>query len=157
MIKSKLRIGYIIFTIILIFIMSAILTFSLLAFCFPETPLIGFILLFLLVMTILLYLIYSECKQITIDPKRGYLKWTSLFHPQGKIIYLSNLTGIIRTVQTSKLMERPVVNLVDRDKRICLRINGFFCKNTEELAAALNLPEIKNFTQNIFTGVIRIE
>ncbi len=157
MVKSKLKIGYIIFLSLLALILSALFAFSFSIFFSEYLPLFLILLFNGAIIILLIYGIFLDCNYIVVDKRRGYLKWKSLFQLHSKWIELNDLTGYVITLERSKIMERRVVHLVNKDRKVILKISGFFCKNIDEILSVLNLPEETNYGQNPLTRKVYIK
>ncbi len=168
MIRSKFKIGFIIWFLFMMTLLIGVIWFLIRTardLIFLETDftsyLIGLILLFLFVV---LTGALKEFKYILIDEKERQVKWYSILLPFGKKIDLNNYVGLMKTTEYSASGKSTSLYLIDDNWTTAGKINGLFYSNFDEILSSINLKELKNknhgfinYFKLLYTGRVKIK
>lgn len=166
MTKSKFKIGYVFWFLLMTILTSALATILFKVIQRIEinglwtTTWIGILLILIIIVAII---VLKDFKLIYIDNEKRKIKWFSILFPFGNSINLTEYIGTIKSYEHGSQGSYQTAYLVDKNRMTEFKINGLFYKNFDELFEAVNLKEIKMYEMSfvkymklLFIGKIRV-
>jgi hypothetical protein len=153
MVKSKFKIGYVFWSILLLLngFGITILLKQLIEMTIKEgfsLDSLWIILFFGLLIFEVIFL--KDFKYLQISSKTNKIKYFSLLRPFGWTLNRNDFKGKIKESNVGKLELYETAYLIDNNDFTSFKIKGLFYKNFDELYEAIDLVEIKRYDMNLW-------